>query len=114
MTKSKKSKSQAQTKKSHPSAAHTNASKSSLKSLPTTTTALTTTNNTTSHPEDDAEDEEDNIAPEELSEAVNLLTYLSEQPELLSKKRYKEIKRAGWEFGRVLAELGSGGGGAGK
>lgn len=53
---------------------------------------------------------DDLMEPEDIEIAVEVLQSLLERPEALSNQRYKQLKRVGWDFGRVLAEQGSGAG----
>ena len=50
------------------------------------------------------------VAQEDLAITVETLSAILEEPEVLSGPRYKELKRVGWEFGKTLAEQGSGAG----
>jgi hypothetical protein len=57
-----------------------------------------------------ADDDDDFIAPEDVEITIDVLSTLLEQPEVLSRQRYKQLKRVGWDFGKALAEQGSGAG----
>lgn len=56
-----------------------------------------------------AEDDE-LIAEDEIEITVDVLNTLLQQPEVLSNQRFKQLKRVGWDFGKILAEQGSGAG----
>ncbi|KAF6755788.1 hypothetical protein DFP72DRAFT_847061 [Ephemerocybe angulata] len=55
-----------------------------------------------------ASTEDHYIDPEDVEIAVDVLSTLMERPEALSDQRYKQLKRVGWDFGKTLAEQGSG------
>jgi hypothetical protein len=50
------------------------------------------------------------VAPEDLEITIETISSILEQPEILSGPRFKELKRVGWDLGKVLAEQGSGSG----
>ena len=50
------------------------------------------------------------VAPEDLEITIETISSILEQPEILSSSRFKELKRVGWDLGKVLAEQGSGSG----
>lgn len=54
--------------------------------------------------------EDEIVAQEDLAITVETISAILEEPDVLSGPRYKELKRVGWEFGKTLAELGSGAG----
>lgn len=57
------------------------------------------------------EEADDELVPQEdLAITVETLSAILEEPDVLSGPRYKELKRVGWEFGKALAEQGSGSG----
>lgn len=60
------------------------------------------------------EAEQDEIDPEDLEIAVNVLNTLVEEPEVLANQRYKRLKSAGWDLAKILQEQGAAGGGAGE
>jgi hypothetical protein len=55
-------------------------------------------------------DGEELVAADEIEITVDVLNTLLQQPEMLSNQRFKQLKRVGWDFGKVLAEQGSGSG----
>lgn len=69
-----------------------------------------TTLPSSSHP-NDSETDSDDIPPEDLQITIDVLSILNDDPTPLSRKQYKPLKRAGWEFAKVLAAQGAGSGG---
>lgn len=57
------------------------------------------------------EDQEDLIPPEDLEITIETLSAIVEDPEVLGSQKYKQLKRVGWDFGKVLSEQGAGAGG---
>ncbi len=55
----------------------------------------------------DVDDSDDDLPAEDLQVAVETLQLLAQEPERLAHPRYKQLKRAGWDFGKVLADQGS-------
>jgi len=62
------------------------------------------------HGDADAADDDELIALEDVEITIDVLSALLERPEVLSNQRFKQLKRVGWDFGKALAEQGSGAG----